>query len=172
MRQGCLAPLPETEVRPYCNYLFASRYLWVILFHAQLPRGHVFGLDGNFGQANVCSFIPFTNFWLAYFLQYSTAKAAITGLTRTLAIEGKKYNILANVIAPSAGTAMTSTIWYNETHFFSVIFLTWYRPQEMVDAFKVCFVLHSRDLPILRLSVAGLHCPRCWLFDKQRLAVL
>ncbi|KAF5371817.1 hypothetical protein D9615_009555 [Tricholomella constricta] len=63
--------------------------------------------DGNFGQAN-----------------YSTAKAGITGLTRTLAIEGKKYNILANVIAPSAGTAMTSTIW----------------PQEMVDAFKPDFI--------------------------------
>ncbi|KAH9481442.1 Peroxisomal hydratase-dehydrogenase-epimerase [Psilocybe cubensis] len=54
-------------------------------------------------------------------LKYSTAKAGITGLTRTLAIEGKKYNILANAIAPSAGTAMTSTIW----------------PQDMVDAFKV-----------------------------------
>ncbi|KAG6865915.1 hypothetical protein C0991_010748 [Blastosporella zonata] len=61
------------------------------------------GIYGNFGQAN-----------------YSTAKAGIMGLTRTLAIEGKKYNILCNVIAPSAGTAMTSTIW----------------PQEMVDAFK------------------------------------
>lgn len=43
------------------------------------------------------------------------------GLTKTLAIEGAKYNIIANVIAPSAGTAMTSTVW----------------PQEMVDAFKV-----------------------------------
>lgn len=65
------------------------------------------GIYGNFGQAN-----------------YSTAKAGITGLTRTLAIEGKKYGILANVIAPSAGTAMTSTIW----------------PQEMVDAFKPDFI--------------------------------
>jgi len=65
------------------------------------------GIYGNFGQAN-----------------YSTAKAGIIGLTRTLAIEGKKYGIIANVIAPSAGTAMTSTIW----------------PQEMVDAFKPDFV--------------------------------
>lgn len=63
--------------------------------------------DGNFGQAN-----------------YSTAKAGIIGLTKSLAIEGKKYNILANVIAPNAGTAMTSTIW----------------PQEMVDAFKPDFI--------------------------------
>lgn len=41
---------------------------------------------------------------------YSTAKSAILGLTKTLAIEGKKYNILANCIAPNAGTAMTRTI--------------------------------------------------------------
>ncbi|KAJ3544082.1 hypothetical protein NMY22_g2919 [Coprinellus aureogranulatus] len=65
------------------------------------------GIYGNFGQAN-----------------YSTAKAGIIGLTKTLAIEGKKYGIIANVIAPSAGTAMTSTIW----------------PQEMVDAFKPDYV--------------------------------
>ena len=50
--------------------------------------------DGNFGQTN-----------------YTTAKAAIIGLTRTLAIEGAKYGILANAIAPSAGTAMTQTVW-------------------------------------------------------------
>jgi multifunctional beta-oxidation protein len=41
-----------------------------------------------------------------------------------LAIEGKKYNIFANAIAPSAGTAMTATIW----------------PQEMVDAFKPDYI--------------------------------
>ncbi|VDB89806.1 unnamed protein product [Peniophora sp. CBMAI 1063] len=65
------------------------------------------GIYGNFGQTN-----------------YTTAKAAIIGLTRTLAIEGAKYNILANAIAPSAGTAMTMTVW----------------PKEMVDAFKPDFV--------------------------------
>ncbi|KAG9314887.1 hypothetical protein JVU11DRAFT_3989 [Chiua virens] len=51
-------------------------------------------VDGNFGQTNYC-----------------TAKAAIMGFTKTLGFEGKKYNILCNVIAPSAGTAMTMTIW-------------------------------------------------------------
>ncbi|GAA99960.1 uncharacterized protein L969DRAFT_610007 [Mixia osmundae IAM 14324] len=65
------------------------------------------GLYGNFGQAN-----------------YSTAKSAIIGLSKTLAIEGKKYNIYVNTIAPNAGTAMTATIW----------------PEEMVQAFKPDFV--------------------------------
>jgi len=65
------------------------------------------GLYGNFGQAN-----------------YSTAKSGIIGLTKTAAIEGARYNIKANSIAPSAGTAMTKTIW----------------PQEMVDMFKPDFI--------------------------------
>ncbi|KAH9964369.1 peroxisomal hydratase-dehydrogenase-epimerase [Lactifluus volemus] len=88
-----------------------AKAVWPI-FHKQkygriLTTASGVGIYGNFGQAN-----------------YSTAKAAIMGFTRSLAIEGKKYNILANILAPSAGTAMTQTIW----------------PQEMVDAFKPDFV--------------------------------
>ena len=55
------------------------------------------GLYGNFGQANYC-----------------TAKSAIWGLSSTLAIEGKKSNILVNTIAPNAGTQMTATILPSE----------------------------------------------------------
>jgi len=52
------------------------------------------GLFGNFGQLN-----------------YGAAKMGIVGLTNVLAIEGIKYNINANVIAPNAATRMTETLF-------------------------------------------------------------
>jgi NAD(P)-dependent dehydrogenase (short-subunit alcohol dehydrogenase family) len=48
------------------------------------------GLYGNFGQAN-----------------YGAAKMALVGLMQTLAIEGEKYGIRVNCLAPSAATQMT-----------------------------------------------------------------
>ena len=52
------------------------------------------GLFGNFGQLN-----------------YGAAKMGIVGLTNVLAIEGAKYNIKANVIAPNAATRMTESLF-------------------------------------------------------------
>ena len=48
------------------------------------------GLFGNFGQAN-----------------YGAAKMALVGLMQVLAIEGEKYNIRVNCLAPTAATQMT-----------------------------------------------------------------
>jgi NAD(P)-dependent dehydrogenase (short-subunit alcohol dehydrogenase family) len=51
------------------------------------------GLFGNFGQAN-----------------YGAAKLGLVGLIHTLAIEGKKYNILANAVSPMGATRMTANV--------------------------------------------------------------
>lgn len=55
------------------------------------------GLYGNFGQTN-----------------YSAAKMALVGLMQTLALEGAKYGIRVNCIAPTAATQMTQGILPHE----------------------------------------------------------
>lgn len=51
------------------------------------------GLYGNFGQTN-----------------YGAAKMAVVGLMNTLVLEGAKYNIRVNALAPTAATRMTEDL--------------------------------------------------------------
>ena len=55
------------------------------------------GLFGNFGQSN-----------------YAAAKMALVGLMQTLALEGAKYNIHVNALAPTAATRMTDGLMVPE----------------------------------------------------------
>src|SRR5688572_19328610 len=56
------------------------------------------GLYGNFGQAN-----------------YGAAKMALVGLMQTLALEGAKYGIRVNCLAPTASTGMTAGVLPDES---------------------------------------------------------
>ena len=51
------------------------------------------GLVGNFGQAN-----------------YASAKLAVVGLSRTLALEGEKYGVRSNAVSPSARTRIETSL--------------------------------------------------------------
>lgn len=68
-------------------YMMKSKYGRII------NTASAVGLYGNFGQAN-----------------YSSAKAALIGFTKVLALEGSRFNINANCVAPNAGTQMTATV--------------------------------------------------------------
>jgi len=57
------------------------------------------GLGGNFGQAN-----------------YGAAKLGLVGLAKTLHLEGAKFNIRVNSLAPTAGTRMTEDIFPEEAY--------------------------------------------------------
>lgn len=89
------------------------------------------GLYGNFGQAN-----------------YSAAKMGLVGLMQTLALEGERYNIRVNCVAPSAATAMTNNLYPAEA-------LAGLGP-DMVSPAVLALV--ANDAPTRRTLLAGAGC--------------
>ena len=76
----------------------ATKHVWAVLLE-QGQGGRIImtsstsGLIGNFGQAN-----------------YGAAKAGLAGFMRVLALEGMKYGITVNVLAPAALSRMTEDL--------------------------------------------------------------
>ena len=78
--------------------MYCSKAVWEIMREQSYGR-IVFttsstGLYGNFGQTN-----------------YGAAKMAMVGMMNTLHLEGMKYDIRVNCLAPAAGTAMTEGLF-------------------------------------------------------------
>jgi NAD(P)-dependent dehydrogenase (short-subunit alcohol dehydrogenase family) len=86
------------------------------------------GLYGNFGQSN-----------------YGAAKLALVGLMQTLALEGAKYDIRVNCIAPTAATQMMEGILPAEQ-------LEMLRPELVSPA---VLALVSEDAPTRAILCAG-----------------
>ncbi|HEX9966058.1 MAG TPA: SDR family NAD(P)-dependent oxidoreductase [Allosphingosinicella sp.] len=86
------------------------------------------GLYGNFGQAN-----------------YGAAKLGVAGFAKTLHLEGAKYNIRVNTIAPTAATRMTQDI-------FPPDLLALFEPENVVPA---ALYLVSEEAPSNAIVGAG-----------------
>jgi len=86
------------------------------------------GLYGNFGQAN-----------------YGAAKLAQVGLMQTLALEGAKYGIHVNALAPTAATRMTEGLMPGEA-------LALLQPEAVVPAM---LVLTHEGAPTRTILCAG-----------------
>ncbi len=86
------------------------------------------GLSGNFGQTN-----------------YGAAKLALVGLMQTLSIEGSKYDIRVNALAPTAATRMTEGLMPEAV-------LAALKPEAVVPAM---LVLVAQDAPTRTTLCAG-----------------
>ena len=87
------------------------------------------GLYGNFGQAN-----------------YGAAKLGLAGFTKTLHLEGAKYNIRVNTLAPVAGTRMTEDLGMPEALFNAL------SPENVAP---MALYLVSEDAPTNMICGAG-----------------
>ncbi|MFM7687802.1 MAG: SDR family NAD(P)-dependent oxidoreductase [Actinomycetota bacterium] len=94
MEPELLNPVIDVHLR---GAFHVTQPAWVVMREQGYGRivstSSAAGIFGNFGQTN-----------------YGAAKMGLVGFTRVLAVEGAKYNIKANAIAPLALTRMTENL--------------------------------------------------------------
>ncbi|MGD9998611.1 MAG: SDR family oxidoreductase [Ilumatobacteraceae bacterium] len=94
MEPDLLNPVLDVHLK---GAFFVTRPAWAVMrekgYGRIISTSSAAGIFGNFGQTN-----------------YGAAKMGVVGFTRVLAVEGAKYDIKANAIAPLALTRMTENI--------------------------------------------------------------
>lgn len=117
---------------------YATKAVWDLMreqaYGRILMTASSTGLFGNFGQAN-----------------YGAAKLGLAGLTKTLYLEGAKYNVRVNTLSPVAATRMTADI-------FPEAAFNLFAPENVVPA---ALFLVSDDAPSNAIVGAGAGAYHC-----------
>jgi len=108
------------------------------------------GLIGNFGQAN-----------------YSAAKLGITALSKSIALDMKRYNVRSNCIAPFAWSRMTSSVPSETPE--QKLRIERFKRMESAKVAPLAVFLMSDQASYVNAQVFGVRANEIYLFSQTRI---